>query len=211
MDTYMLNGVTEERILCMSKQERRWFDNIKKAFHASDEAALTGLAQDKCLPELCTAVDTAKTLQLSLQGQAHSVAKNKGRFVDFIHLEIPRAEKGGLAVPLKNSRTGKIQTYGLGDIVYEIRCMVHENENLNIAEGADYHILLDWGMDPRGPLGLVEDGRFICNGRWLWGRLREVLAKFITIIDSVETMRTKGVGGGTIRPPLGSISPRREK
>src|SRR5688500_8627759 len=86
--------VTPDRLLAMSEQERRWFDKLKKAFYESDLAYAEGRAADKCMPELCKAVDTAKTLRRSLSGEDTSPRENKKRFLEFLNFELPSPHAG---------------------------------------------------------------------------------------------------------------------
>ncbi|MBU0616887.1 MAG: hypothetical protein KKI02_04150 [Planctomycetes bacterium] len=206
----MFDGISTQRLLGMSVPERRWLHNVKKAFHASDSAYQEGHPQDKCFPELCNAIDTAKTLRRSLRGEDTSPTQNKQRFVDFINLEVPTPASGGLRVRLIDSRTKKSIAYSFADLLYAIRCMVHEAENLNVEEKPDYHILLDWSNRNRSYFGEVDasSGQLICNGHALWWRAREILAKFITGIDG-RVAYGRGEGFSiSIDPPLGSIRPR---
>lgn len=207
----MFSGIMPGRLLKMSEQELRWFDNVKKAFYESDRAYTEGRAHDICMPELCKAIDTAKTLLRSLRGEnASSRDDNKKRFVEFLNLELPSPESGGLQVSLVHARTGETKSYSFAGLVYDIRCMVHENENLNAAEAPDYHILLDWSQ-PRGYFGSVTDGRLTCNGHMLWERLRQILAKFVTGIDGmiaiarIQNGEREGTFSITSEPPLGSV------
>lgn len=203
----MLAGITPERLIAMSDQERRWLDNVKKAFQESDRAYSEGRPQDHCFPELCKAIDTAKTLRRSLRGEDCSPKENKKRFVEFLNCELPSPDAGGLKVQLIDSRSSKITTYSFAELVYDIRCMIHENENLNADEKPTYHILLDW--NPRNPalFGVIENGRLTCNAQIVWRRLREILAKFITVIDSMISLANGGGFNITIAPPLGSVRP----
>jgi hypothetical protein len=205
----MFDGITPDRVLRMSEQEQRWFDNVKKAFEASDLAYTEGRAHDDCLPELCKAVDTAKTLRRSLRGEDLSSKENKRRFLEFLNCELPCPEDGGLEVELVDSRSGKTFAYSFAELVYDIRCMVHENENLNAAEGPSYHILIDWTPAESNFFGEVAGGRLTCNGHTVWRRLREIVAKFITVIDGMISLANNEPFSVTISPPLGSVRPRR--
>ena len=205
----MFTGITSERVRKMTKQQQRWLENTKKAFYASDLAYETGSPQDACLAELCKAIDTAKTLRRSLRGEDTSPKDNRARFVEFLNLEIPGASSGGFVVELVDARTKAKNTYSFAELVYAVRCMVHENENLDAADQPEYHILVDWSEASSAVMGrsYPEKGRAECNGHLLWRRLREVLAKFITGIDG---MAAYGRGEGfsiSIDPPLGSIRP----
>jgi hypothetical protein len=219
----MFAEITPDRLLAMSEQELRWFDNVKKAFHESDIAYTEGRAQDRCFPELCKAVDTGKTLRRALRGEDVSPRDNKKRFVEFLNFELPSPKSGRpVQVHLVDARTGRpVQvhlvhahsgrpvTYSFAELVYDIRCMVHENENLNAAEAPNYHILLDWSQPHGGFFGSIAAGRLTCNGHMVWRRLREILAKFITGIDGMISWATKRSFSITGAPPLGSVRPRR--
>ena len=205
----MFEGIGDSRVLSMTDQEKRWFDNVKKAFHDSDLAMQNGMAEDRCLQELFKAIDTAKTLRRSLRGEDTSHPKNKERFIDFLALEVPAFRPDGGKIELSDRATGQLRVYTLGEIVYDMRCMVHENENLNAAEDVDYHILLDWSVRNPQLVAELKDGRFVFNGFFLWNRLREVLSKFITGIQSMIDLAEKRSFSIGIRPDLGSIKPQR--
>ncbi len=212
----MFAEITPERLLAISEQELRWFDNVKKAFHESDLAYTEGRVQDHCFPELCKAVDTAKTLRRSLRGEDASSRDNKKRFLEFLNFELPPPESGGMQVHLVDARSGRPVTYSFAELVYDIRCMIHENENLNAAEAPNYHILLDWSQRNGVYFGSMVDGRLTCNGHMVWRRLREILAKFITGIDCMITYARFIAGDQgassfsiTCSPPLGSVRPSR--
>lgn len=229
----MFAGIQQERFGQLTAQEERLLDNVKKAFHDSDEFYRGGRPED-CLAPMCTAIDAAKTLRRSLRGEDTSSTDNRRKFKEFIDLEVPVPDEGGLLLTLEGARSSAPRAYSFSDLIYAIRCMVHENENLNAAEQTDYHILLDWGQAPRslpptaepisgsaqnpssnrlvkcppGVAGVINNGRITLNGHFIWGRLRELMSKFITGIDA-----TIGIAKGadrftiTIHPPLGSIRP----
>lgn len=233
----MFSGIPQERFGHLTAQEERLLDNVKKAFHDSDELYRGGRSQD-CMEPMCKVIDTAKTLRRSLRGEDTSNTQNKARFTAFIDLEVPAPGSGGLQVTLLDTRTGHSRDYSFSGLVYAIRCMVHENENLNAAERPDYHILLDWGQLPAWPAaaagpvsgsaqdlslststacppgvaGVINSGRITINGHFIWGRLREVMSKFITGIDAMVAL-AKGADSFsvTIHPPLGSVRPSRDK
>ena len=180
----MLDGVDGQRLLAMVAQERRWMDNLKKAFHESDVAYTNGTAADNAFPAICKAIDVAATLRVSLQNPVHpweppSAQSNKRKFISFLHAEIPDADANGVDITLVDARTQRPVQYNFGGIVYAIRCMIHENENLNADENPDYHVTLAWNIPRYGLLGTVCDGRLTCNANAIWWRVREVLAKFI--------------------------------
>lgn len=206
----MFEGIDEQRYSNMTNQELRWFDNVKKAFYHSDEALQSGHPEDGCLAELFKAVDTAKTLRRSLRGEDTSHAENRKRFIHFLGLEIPAARPGESEFELRHKVSGRRRKYTLGEIIYDIRCMIHENENLNAAENVDYHILLDWSDPKPGVAAHIRDETFVCNGFFIWNRVREVMSKFITGIDAHIALANKASSFCmTIKPELGSIVPER--
>lgn len=210
MDSGMLEGVSELRVASMTRLEKRLFSNLKKAFYESDRAYKGKTPEDNCIRELCNAVDVAKKLRRSLQGLPADNCKNRKRYLEFLDYEIPRTSNGGLGVELFDEREGKKKHYSFGEIVYDIRCMIHENENLNAAEMQDYHITLDWSKqsETRTLCWVSKDtGKMICNGHLVWRRLRQVLAKFITSIDALEKMSKGQAFCIQIDPPLCSINP----
>jgi hypothetical protein len=204
----MFDGFDEQRVAAMTSQEHRWFDNVKKAFYESDDAIKNGTPEDRCLEELFKAVDTAKTLRRSLRGEDTSHRDNRKRFIEFLGLEIPIARTGSSEFELRETESGQLRKFTFGEIVYAIRCKVHENENLNIAEDVDYHILLDWTIPHPSIFAHVIDGQFVCNGYFLWNRLREVLSKFITCLDTMIAFANNASSFSiSIRPRIGSIMP----
>ncbi len=233
----MFSRIPQERYGRLSPQEERLLDNVKKAFRDSDMFYTQGRPQD-CLEPMCKAIDTAKTLRRSLRGEDTSSSLNRARFTEFIDLEVPAPGSGGLQVTLLDTRTGQPRDYSFSGLIYAIRCMMHENENLNAAERPDYHILLDWGqlpgwpaatpgsvsgsvqdlslrtstVCPPGVAGVINSGRITINGHFIWGRLREVMAKFVTGIDAMIAL-AKGADSFSIsiHPPLGSVRPSTDK
>lgn len=186
----MLDGIDTERLLAMTDREKRWFDNIKKAFYHSDQALQSGSPEDECLAELFKAIDTAKTLRRSLRGEDVSHHQNKQRFIEFLGLEIPMARPGESEWQL-SLKSGGTKKYHFGEIVYDIRCMIHENENLNVAEDVDYHILLDWSQPHPYIFANQVNGTFVCNGYFLWNRLRQVMASLsLALTESFRSRRT---------------------
>lgn len=204
----MLGEITPERLLAITDQERRWLNNTKKAFLASDEAYVSGTPEDRCMEELCKAIDTAKTLDRSLRDEDTSGRQNKVRYLEFLESELPSPEEGGVDIPLLDVRTGKAIRHSFPSLIYDIRCMIHENENLNAAEAPNYHIQLDWTLNPHDRImGRLENGKVICNARIIWNRVREIVAKFITGIDgSIAFAQGKGFTI-TGSPKLGTIRP----
>ena len=203
----MFERISEKSVLEMTAQQKRWLDNIKKAFYESDRAFQSGVPEDRCLEELFKAIDTAKTLRRSLRGEDISTKDNKKYFIEFLGLEIPCFRSSESRFELRVKRSGELKEYTFADIVYDIRCMVHENENLNAEEGIDYHILLDWSADNPLNFAEVRDGQITLNAQFLSQRLREVLAKFITGIESKITQATQGYFSISIRPDIGSVRP----
>lgn len=180
----MLDGIDGQRLLAMVLQELRWMDNLKKAFHESDIAYTDGTAADNSFPAICKAIDVAATLRRSLQNPAHpweppSTQNSKRKFISFLHSEIPDSDANGVKITLVDARTEHPVQYNFGGIVYAIRCMIHENENLNADENPDYHVTLDWNIPRDGLMGTICDGRLTCNANAIWWRVREVLAIFI--------------------------------
>src|SRR5262245_40156085 len=120
----MFTGIATERLLKMTDQEQRWFDNVKKAFYENDRAYIEGRLADRGLVESCMAIDTAKSLRLSLQQPPGSPStkdgltkNNRNKFVEFLNLEVPDVASGGFQVQLTDSRTGKPVTYSFAELV----------------------------------------------------------------------------------------------
>ena len=181
----------------------------KRGFFDSDDQFRSGSPEDKCLEELLKAIDTAKTLERSLQGENTAPKDNAKRFINFIYHEVPSLEASGLNIELVHSRTGKTIKYDFGELAYEIRRMIHENENLNVAEGADYHMLLDWNKDAHPILIWSDLTRAVIGGHFLLGRLRQIMSKFLTFVDGVRTMHETGKFSCRINAPLQTIRPQR--
>ena len=208
----MFDGIDEQRFLRMTNQEKRWLDNVKKAFYDSDMALQKGALEERCLENLLKAVDTAQTLRRSLRGEDALCRDNRKRFIEFLGLDVPCFRPGASEIELRDRKTGEVRKYALGDIVYKIRCsMIHENENLNAAEGVDHEVLLNWSSPNSLCFGEARNQRFVLNGYLLWSCLREVLAKFITGIEGTISFANTGSCSLGTRPPLGSIRPQQRK
>lgn len=200
----MFDRITPARVAAMSEQERRWLNNIKKAVFDGDNAYTQGRPEDHCFEALCKAIDTAKTLRRSLRAEDWSSKHNKARFTEFLNLEIPGFRSD---ITLFDARGGREVSYCFSELIYAIRCMVHENENLNVAEQPDYHVLLDWSRRPSDRCsGVVENGRITLNARSIWLRLREVLVKFVQGLEGMIAYE-EGRGFSMGRAPFGSIRP----
>ena len=203
----MFTGIEPERFAAMTDWERRLFNNVKKGIYESDMAFKEGRPQDRCLPEMCNAIDAAKTLRRSLRGEDTSFGENKKRFVEFINLSVPADTPRSFKIDLIDARSGKLATYKFSELIYAIRCMVHENENLNADERPDYHILVDWTPGSSEYFGVLENGRMTCNGPAVWRRLREIMETFVF---GIEAGIQEGRGGPINLPgsrPLGMIRP----
>jgi hypothetical protein len=137
----------------------------------------------------------------------HLHAKNKSRFIEFLELEIPSRVRGANLFQLTDARKGQQRQWSVAEILYEIRCMIHENENLDESDPLDHHILLRWHDSSDVFICSHENGRVVINARLLWRRLREIVSKFITGIEAYEAMANDQGFRVTIRPALGTIQP----
>jgi hypothetical protein len=203
----MITGIAKERVAAMTPIERRWLDNIKKAFYDSDTDVDTMRMEDNCIETLFKGIDAAKTLRLSLLDEANLRSQNRSRFISFLELKIPSPSNGARRFSLIDVRTAQEKEWSVAEIMYEIRCMIHENENLNAAEPVDYHILLDWCCHGDRFVSTHENGRMEINARVLWRRLREILSTFITVIEALESMANNQGFTATCTPDMGSIQP----
>lgn len=208
----MFTNIEPQRVAQMTSLERRWLDNVKKAFADSDHDFETNRMADDCIETLFKGIDAAKMLRLSLldtSGDLHR--NNRIRFIEFLVLEIPSPDKTGRRITLQDSRSGQIRDWSVAEILYEIRCMIHENENLNESEPVEYHILLRWWDHGERIIASHENNRVVINARLLWRRLREILSKFITGIEAWEARANNRGFSMTIRPEMGSIQPTNRK
>jgi hypothetical protein len=196
------------RVANMTPLERRWLDNIKKAFADSDHDFLSARMADDCIETLFKGIDAAKSLRLSLKDVKGNLSQhNRQRFIEFIQLEIPTPGRSRRTFTLKHARDGRPLKLSVAEILYDIRCMIHENENLNEVEPVDYHILLRWDQCNHDFECDHSDGRLVLNARFLWRRLREILSKFITGLEALNAMARNRGFHVTIRPEMGSIQP----
>jgi len=93
----MFTGISIDRMMQMTSQEKRRLDNIKKAFYESDRALQSGEPEDRCLEEIFKAIDAAVSLRKSLRGETYTTSGNNKRlFSEFIALEVPAARQGSL-------------------------------------------------------------------------------------------------------------------
>lgn len=186
----MFEGFDYARVLAMTDQERRWFSNIKKAIFEADTAYMEGRPEDRCFEEMCKAVDTSKTLRRSILGVGQTKDGNKKIFTEFLDFELPTPEKGGMNLTLFDTRTQARVHYSFSQLIYAIRCMVHENENLNAEEQPDFHVLLDWRMHPNDRCGgVLGNGTVTLNARGTWMRLREVVTKFVWGLEAMMAIQ----------------------
>ena len=204
----MFTNIEPQRVAQMTSLERRWLDNVKKAFADSDHDFETSRMADDCIETLFKGIDAAKMLRLSLldtTGDLHR--NNRARYIEFLELEIPSPDKSGRRITLQDTRSGQFRDWSVAEILYEIRCMIHENENLNESEPVEYHILLRWWEHGEKFIASHENNRVVINARLLWRRLREILSKFITGIEAWEAQANNQGFSMTIRPERGSIQP----
>lgn len=206
----MLKGITVERVAAMTHQELRWLDNIKEAFYESDVAYQSERPEDHAFEHICKALDVAKTLRRSLLGEDCSSRQNKARLTEFIDLEIPGLQND---IQLFDARDQKYVSHSYSQLIYAIRCsVVHENENLNLAEQPDFHVLLDWAMHPEDRReGIMADGRIALNARSVWLRLRELMVKFIQALQSYRDFAEGASSGSIGKAQFGSIRPSKTK
>jgi hypothetical protein len=118
----MFDGLDRSRVAAMTNQERRWFNNIKKAIFEADKAYVEGRSEDRCFEEMCKAVDVAKTLRLSLLGETPSSRNNKQQFTDFLDFELPGPAQGGMDLVLIDTRK---QQRALLLLVHDLRDSMH--------------------------------------------------------------------------------------
>ena len=189
----------------MSELEDRLFDNVKKAFYSGDLKAQSINPEDGCLEEIFKGLDTAKTLRRSLLDLDTSTRDNRKRFVEFLSLSIPGAKPNAEKYHLIDPITGEEYHLNLGQIIYKIRCKIHENENLNIAESPRYFVLLDWSIKSTTWNHRFHKGSCIISAFGLWNRLREILSVFIMHIESHKNFEKTGSYSLSIRPPLESL------
>lgn len=202
----MFDDMEPTRLTKMSEQELRWFENIKKAIFDADTAYRSGKPENRCFEEICKAIDTAKTLRRSLLGLNATTHNNKQLFIEFLDFELPSPARGGMNLQLTDARSGQAVRYSFSSLIYAIRCMIHENENLNAAEQPDYHVLLDWTQSPHDRCsGILGNGTVTLNARMIWLRTREVVAKFVVGIEAMiaiqkEQSFSRNFDLGSIRP-----------
>lgn len=197
-----------ERVAKMSPREHRLFDNIKKAFSDCDADIGKPEMADYCIETLLKGVDAAKKLRLMLLGRtATKSSGNRAQFLDFLELEMAKKSDGARTYTLKAPERSKSYDSSIPEIIYAIRCMIHENENLDESEFPYYHIKLRWTGPQRLLIQEHDGGNIVINGRVLLLRLREILSKFITILTGLESLSKSEKFSATIHPPLHSVQP----
>jgi hypothetical protein len=206
----MFTGITGPRLMSMVSQEQRWTHNLKKAFYESDVAYAGERRTEDAFPALCKAVDVAQTLRRSLQTPASNWTapdsrNNRVNYISFLHSEIPDPSRSGVDILLTDVRTNRAARYSFGELFYAIRCMIHENENLNEDEHPDYHVALDWNIQDQRCFGRISAGRLVCNAPVIWWRVRQVLAKFILGTEMMMAIERRDKFVLDINPPLKSI------
>lgn len=202
-----------ERAGRLSDLEKRWFENLKEAFYLSDLVYSSDLRHQLAMREICIAIGVASRLRELLDQDTPSIVRpkhhgDKKRFIGFIKREMPSPEQGGLEVQLIDADTGKARAFEFADLIYAIRNeSIHLFDTLNIDSKPDYHVTLKWGLSRYGYGGDIwGTSKVVMNAESAWWRLREILAKFITGINTgLRMARNESSFALRIDPPLLSI------
>lgn len=204
----MFTGITPERVAGMNEQERRWLHNARKAFFESDCLYRSGTPENGSVQHLCRGIEVSWKLRLSLIGKKAPKDGDRRHFVAFVRLDAPDPQNGGLRISVFDCRTQRRSSLSFAKLAYLIRTAdAHENENLNVAEFGGAPVLLDWNRTAQPYFGTTDGQQFICDGHLLWNRLRELLAKFLTGLDTYAAVANGHGFAITVAPPLGSIAP----
>ena len=188
----MIPGATLTRIIKMSPEEERLLHNVEKAIWACDADINTARQKETCIPSLLNGIDAAAKLRGSLAGATS--LNNQETFVAFLETAIPTASKSGTELKLFSRRIKKEITISISQLIYQIRCiLVHENDNLDEAEGVTHMVRLRWEAHSGDFICLCEPTDYVVvNAHTLMRRLREILSLFVS---GLKTLKTAGETG----------------
>lgn len=199
----MIPGVMLTRIIKMSPEEERLLQNVEKAIWSCDADINTTRQKDACIPTLLNGIDAAAKLRGSLAGTIG--LNNQETFVEFLETAIPTANMSGTVLTLFSRRNKKEIIISISQLIYQIRCIVvHENENLDEAEGVTHMVRLRWEAHSGDLICLCEPTDYvIVNAFTLMKRLREILSLFVSGLKSMKTARETGKVSFSINLELG--------
>lgn len=188
----MIPGVSLTRIAKMSPNEERLLQNVEKAIRACDEDINTARQKDTCIPSLLNGIDAAAKLRSSLVGTTS--LNNQETFVAFLETAIPTAIESGTELELFSRHQKKQITISVSKTIYQIRCIVvHENENLDEAEGVTHMVRLRWEAHSGDFICLCEPTDYVVvNALTLMRRLREILSLFVSGLKSMKNANETG-------------------
>ena len=207
----MIPSVGFDRISKMDENEYRLLDNVRKAIATCDTDENTSRREDTCIEALLKGVDAASKLRISLtNGNSYG---NRQAFIDFLELSIPTPKDSSTAFTLYDRNKQKLITVSVSGAIYEARCLsLHENDNLDEAEGVGHMIRLRWNFHSEKFVCLSEQGDYmVINALLLMRRLREILSLFVTSLDSMLKAAETGRLCFSICPEKGSIQPNRHR
>jgi hypothetical protein len=199
----MVPGVMLTRIMKMSPEEERLLQNVEKAIWSCDADINTTRQKDACIPTLLNGIDAAAKLRASLAGTTS--LNNQEAFVAFLETAIPTANMSGTVLTLFSSRNKKEINISISQLIYQIRCIVvHENENLDEAEGVTHMVRLRWEAHSGDFICLCEPTDYVVvNALTLMRRLREILSLFVSGLKSMKTASETGKVSFSINLELG--------
>lgn len=188
----MIPGVALTRIVKMSPEEERLLLNIEKAIRACDADINTVRQKESCILSLLNGIDAAAKLRGSLAGT--TILNNQETFVSFLETAIPTAIMSGKEFTLLSRRKNKEITISISQLIYQIRCiLVHENENLDEAEGVTHMVRLRWEAHTGDFICICEPTDYVVvNALTLMRRLREILSLFVSGLKSMKTAKETG-------------------
>jgi len=201
----MIPGVALTRIMKMSPEEERLLQNVEKAIRACDADINTARQKDTCIPTLLNGIDAAAKLRGCLAGTIG--LNNQETFVAFLETAIPSSNMSGTELTLFSRRNKKEITISISQLIYQIRCIVvHENENLDEAEGLTHMVRLRWDTHLGDFICLCEPTDYVVvNAHTLMRRLREILSLFVSGLKSMKTARETGKVSFSINLELGKL------
>lgn len=199
----MIPGATLTRIIKMSPEEERHLHNVEKAIWACDADINTARQKETCIPALLNGIDAAARLRSSLAGATS--LNNQETYIAFLETAIPTASKSGTELELFSRQKKKQITISISQTIYQIRCIVvHENENLDEAEGVTHMVRLRWEAHTGDFICLCEPTDYVVvNALTLMSRLREILSLFVSGLKSMKTARETGKVSFSINLELG--------
>lgn len=205
----MFSGVTTERFLNLTPEEKRLLGNVKTAY---EDFVREFVARHyrQALGALLTGFGAGATLYDALMDNPISRSNDKKKYVQLFDAETPKNPE----VVLRDRRDGKKRPFAFGEIIYAVRCaFAHAYEDLDVQkDGIDCEVRLDWrwaGCFARPgwtmPVLVHPGDNIVLNAFLLMEKISWVLVKLVFCIEGVAMQHEIEVRTERLRqaPPAG--------